>query len=114
MIVDIAPRRSPSRSKSSSACWRSTERLHERRRDRQLRHDVLQDLARRHALHDREVLAQLELLDEPRAHPAELDHAELAGGGGLDRHVAELPRELHRAAERLVARRPGRPPSPPG
>ena len=37
------------------------------------------------------------------AHAPELHDAELAAGGRLSRNVAELVRQLHRAAERLVA-----------
>ncbi len=48
--------------------------------------------------------AELELLDEPRADAPELHDPELAAGGRLGAHVAELMRQFHRAAERLVAR----------
>ena len=57
MIVDIAPRRSPEPLEELERPLEERRRLDERRRDRQLGHDVLEDLARRHALRDRDVLA---------------------------------------------------------
>src|SRR5262249_47733446 len=70
--------------------------------DRELRRDVLKGLARGDPLDDREVLPELDPLDEPCADPALLDHSHLPERCGGGRVVAELLAELDRARERLL------------
>ena len=103
MIVDIAPRRSPSCSKSSSACWKSP--------NVSMNTGAIGSSgmmsSRTSPAATRCTIGRCRpgsscSMNHARTRPS-CDHADLAGGGGLDRHVAELPRQLHRTAERLVA-----------
>ena len=107
MIDAITPRRSPSRSKSSSASLEESGGVVDEGRDRKLGQHVVEHLAGGHALRDRDVGTGLHLLHEPRrtlpiwTTPSSRRAAARVGV------VAQLPRELDRTPVRLRPRRPG-------
>ena len=115
MIVDIAPRRSPSRSNSSSASSNSSRGLVGDRRDRQLRQDVVDRLAGRDAPHDRDVLAGVHdrSTNHARTRPSRITPSSRSAAASA-RVVPELPRELGGASERLLGAVEVRPRAPAG